>query len=258
MSRKTVFITGAAAGIGRAIAEHFANEGWYVGAFDIDTQGVLALQDTLGVTRCYAGVLDVTNRDAWDGALAGFIEAAGQPLNVLINNAGVLDSGPFQDISARSHRRIIDINVMGVINGCHAAFSALAGPQEACIINMASASAIYGQPALASYSASKFAVRGLTEGLNIEWQPHGIRVVDIWPLFVQTNMVKDMKADSIDRMGVKLTPQDVAKTILQAAQAGAKNGRVHWPVGFEVSGFALLTRLMPSALSRFMVKRLAG
>ncbi len=257
MTRKTILITGAAAGIGRAIAEHFAAQGWYVGAFDIDQEGVTALQHALGADHCHAGVLDVTDRAAWDQALEAFASAAGASLNVLVNNAGILDSGPFQEIAMDSHRRIVEINVTGVMNGCHAAFAHLRGSVEPCIINMASASAIYGQPALASYAASKFAVRGLTEGLNIEWQTHGIRVVDLWPLFVQTRMVTGMKADSIERMGVKLVPADVARVAWQAATAGSGSTRVHWPVGFEARFFAKLIGLMPARLTQALVKHMA-
>lgn len=258
MQRKSILITGAAAGIGRAMAEEFAGHGWFVGAYDVDVEGVSALRDELGDDRCHAGELDVTDRAAWDRALQDFLGAnrSGR-LNALVNNAGVLDSGEFQQIPMDSHARIVNINVIGVMNGCHAAFSALKGVEDACIINLASASAIYGQPALASYSASKFAVRGLTEGLNLEWEKYGIRVVDLWPIFVKTAMVEGMRADSIEKMGVKLTPRDVALTARRAAEAGPDSRRVHWMVGWETVAFSRLVRLLPSRVSRFVAKQLA-
>ena len=86
------------------------------------------------------------------------------------------------------------------------------------VINLSSASAIYGQADLASYATSKFAVRGLTEGLDIEWQKYGIRVFDVMPLFVSTAMVKDMQAESIKKMGVHLKAEDVAQDIFKLAQ----------------------------------------
>ncbi len=257
MTRPSILITGAAAGIGQAIAEHFAGAGYRVGAYDLNEDGVRALQDRFGTDSVQAGRLDVTDRAAWDEVLRDF--CAGNPdgrLQVLVNNAGILDSGPFQEIGMDSHSRIVDINVKGVMNGCHAAFAYLQKAPGACIVNMASASAIYGQPALASYAASKFAVRGLTEGLNLEWEAHGIRVVDIWPLFVRTAMVDGMRADSIERMGVKLSPQDVARTVHKAVAAGPRSSRVHWTVGWEAAAFARLVRALPESLTRWVAKRL--
>ena len=257
MSRKTILITGAAAGIGLAIARRFALGGYFVGAFDIDAAGVQALRDELGPSNCHAGTLDVRDRKAWDSAIQDCEAAAGQSLDVLVNNAGVLDSGPFQDTGIDSHQRMVDINVKGVINGCHAAFPHMQGRTDRCIINMASASAIYGQPALATYAATKFAVRGLTEGLNAEWAPHGIRVVDIWPIFVQTAMVDGMKAESIKRMGVKLSAEDVAEVAWRAAHAGPRSPRVHYPVGRDTHIMGMAVRLMPGWLSRRVVMHLA-
>lgn len=249
-------ISGAAAGIGRAIARRFSQQGWYVGLLDIDLPGVQALRTELGEDRCWAGQLDVTDRDAWDRALADFAAAAPGPLELLVNNAGVLDSGPFEDTSAASHRRMIEINTLGVVHGCHAAHSYLRQASAPCVINLGSASAIYGQPALATYSASKFFVRGLSEALNLEWQDQGIRVLDIWPLFVKTAMVEGMRADSVERLGVKLSPEDVAAVVARAA--ASKSRKVHWTVGFEAGLFARLVRLAPPALARLVVRHLAS
>lgn len=254
---KTAFITGAGAGIGKAIAQRLHRDGWFVGLYDVDLPAVEALAQTLGA-RATAGRLDVTDRAAWDLALADFSTAnsgaATGPLQLLVNNAGVLDSGPFEATAPANHQRMVAINFSGVIHGCHAAHPFLRRAERACVINLASASAIYGQPALATYSATKFAVRGLTEALNLEWEAQGIRVCDIWPLFVQTAMVQGMKADSIERMGVKLRPEDVAAVVARAAHS--RRSQVHWTVGFEAGLFARLVRLAPPALARWVVRRL--
>ena len=81
------------------------------------------------------------------------------------------------------------------------------------IISLSSASATYDQADLTSYSASKFTVRGITEGLDVEWQKYGVRVLDVMTLFVQTDRVKDMNAASIKNMEVHLNALDVAKDI---------------------------------------------
>ncbi len=162
MSKPGVFISGAAAGIGQASARLFAARGWLVGLYDVDLAGVQALADELGADQAIAGQLDVSDEAQWPLALESFFQRSGR-LDVLINNAGILASGPFASLSLSCQHKIIDINVKGVLNGCHHALPYLRRSPGSRVINMASASAIYGQPSLATYSASKFAVRGLTE-----------------------------------------------------------------------------------------------
>lgn len=230
MNSNTVFVTGAAGGIGKAICEVFAANGWVVGAADIDTEGLIALRNELGEDACTIFSLDVTSTEQWQAALDDFC-AERNTLDVLVNNAGILASGEFQTIPLDFQQKIIDINVKGVMNGCYTAFSYLQKTPRAKIINLASASAIYGQPSLATYSASKFAIKGLTEALNLEWEKEDIHVMDILPLFVQTSMIKDMKVESIKNIGVRLTAQDVADKIYKAASTTHGAINVHWTVG---------------------------
>lgn len=255
---KSIFITGAAAGIGKACAERFHAAGWFVGLYDVDEAGCRELQEALGNERACVGKLDVTEARAWQGALKHFCEASDGRLDVLFNNAGILRSGPFQEIDLTQQHLIVDINIKGVMNGCHTAFEYLKQTPGACVINMASASAIYGQPEIATYSASKFAVRGLTEALDIEWREHGIRVVDIWPLFVQTGMMADLDgAASAANMGAKLTPGQVAEGVYAAANKTGRFASPHRPVGLSAKAFARAVKLAPDWLSRLIVGRIA-
>jgi len=256
MSRPSIFITGAAAGIGRATALMFAREGWFVGLYDVDAVALATLQEELGTEHRIAEVLDVRDQAAWHGALERFFEASGQRLDVLLNNAGVLVSGPFEETAIEQHHRLLDINVKGVLNGCHAALAYLRKTPGSRVINLVSASALYGQPSLASYSASKFAVRGLTEALDLEWQGQGVRVMGIWPLFVQTNMVKDMNAKSIKNLGVHLRAEDVARTIWKAANHTGR-AKVHWPVGLQTVLLAQAVKYGPQWLNRLVTGRIA-
>lgn len=249
MSRPSLFITGAAAGIGRTTALHFARQGWFVGAFDVDEVGLASLRAEMGDGM--TGRLDVCDYDAWTRALETFFRAAGGRLDVLVNNAGILSSGPFEATPIARHHFMVDVNLKGVQNGCHAALPWLQQTPDSRVINLASASAIYGQPSLATYSATKFAVRGLTEALDLEWHQFGIRVMSVWPLFVQTAMVNDMDAKSIKALGVKLTPQDVAEVILQAAQHKGRP-KVHWPVGLQSKLFQQTSKYSPEWLNRFI------
>ena len=255
MSRQSIFITGAAAGIGQAVARLFAREGWFVGLYDVDEAGVQALRRELGEAKTLAGRLDVTDPAAWEASLNEFVAAAGR-LDVLLNNAGILFSGPVESIPLAQQHKMIDVNLKGVLNGCHAALRHLRLTPESRVINLCSASAIYGQPSLAVYSATKFAVRGLTEALDLEWQEYNVRVMDILPLFVQTAMVTDMNANSFRRMGAQLTADEVADTILEAARYNRKIPRVHWTVGSQTRLFYAASKISPDWLNRFINYRI--
>ena len=248
MSR-SIFISGAAQGIGAAIAQLFYQQGYKVGIYDINETQAQALANQLG-NHAKAGKLDVSDYAQWQVALDEFSTWA-NGLNILVNNAGILYSGDFEKTDITAHHRTININVNGVLNGCHAALPYLRKAKFARVINLSSASAIYGQANLVSYSASKFAVRGLTEGLDVEWQKYGIRVLDVMPLFVQTAMVKGMDAGTIDKIGVDLTPQDVAEQILKLVKAkGTILTTTHTPVGFKTKILYQISSISPQIVNR--------
>ncbi|MFC0445538.1 SDR family oxidoreductase [Pseudidiomarina halophila] len=244
----SLFISGAGAGIGRATAKLFHQRGWRVGAADINQDSLASLLAELGHERCQTFALDVRDHEQWQQVLAEFCQANDGKLDLLFNNAGILCSGPFADTSIEQHQTLVDINVQGVMNGCHAALPYLQATPGSRVVNMSSASTIYGQPDLASYSASKFAVNGLSEALSLEWQSQGIRVMAVAPLFVRTAMIDGMQTQSIKRFGVRLGAEDVARTVWQISQ---HNGyRVHWPVGSQTKLAYLGSKLSPAWLNR--------
>lgn len=254
----SIFISGAAQGIGAAIATLFYQHGYKVGIYDINIDQAQTLAQQLG-TRAKAGLLDVSDYSQWQHTLSEFQAWSGE-INVLVNNAGILYSGAFEQTDITAHHRTIDINVKGVLNGCHAALPYLQKASFARVINLSSASAIYGQPDLVTYSASKFAVRGITEGLDIEWQKYGIRVLDVMPLFVLTAMVKDMDAGSIKNMGVHLSAEDVANQIYRQVQVkDSIFTPTHQPVGFKSKILFSLSKVSPQFVNRmsnmFLAKR---
>ncbi len=256
-TRPAIFITGAAAGIGRACAELFAARGWFVGLYDIDAEGVATLAAALGEGNAVADELDVSVPDAWQQSLASFWAHSGNRLDVLLNNAGILIAGAFETIPLAKQAALINVNVQGMINGCHCAYPYLAKTPHSHVINMASASAIYGQPDLVTYSASKFAVRGFTEGLDLEWRKHGIRVSDIWPGFVQTAMAKDYgQIASARSLGVQLTAEDVAATVWHCATSTPLHHKTHWMVGLQARVMALGAQFGPRMMTRWVVGRL--
>ena len=262
-SGRAVFITGAAAGIGRATALNFARNGFTVGGYDIDEVGLKSLADEIDQLggKAVVGHLDVTDPDEMAQRVGEFATAAGGRLDVMINNAGILRAGRFEDIDVAVHHKEIDINTKGVVNGLHAAFPYLKDTPKSIVVNLASASAIYGQAELAVYGATKFFVRGITEALDIEWNRYGIRVIAMWPLYVQTAMTDDIRTGTTESLGIKLTAQDVAEAIFAAVESSFLRRaihQVHFPVGSQTKVSAVGSRFSPAWLQRVVAKRLAG
>jgi NADP-dependent 3-hydroxy acid dehydrogenase YdfG len=260
--QKAVFITGAAAGIGRATALTFARNGYLVGGYDIDDVGLKTLADEIDQLggKAIVGHLDVTDSAEMAERVSEFAKAAGDRLDVMINNAGILLAGRFEELDVHAHLKEIDINAKGVVNGLHAGFPYLKSTPNSVVVNLASASAIYGQAELANYSATKFFVRGITEALDIEWSRYGIRVIAMWPLYVQTALTGHIKTGTTESLGIRLTAQDVADAIAKAVQPSRLRRaihQVHFPVGAQTKVMAAGSRLSPAWLTRLVNKRLA-
>ncbi|MRH87735.1 SDR family oxidoreductase [Nocardia sp. SYP-A9097] len=252
-SRPAVLITGAAAGIGRAIAARFAGAGWTVGLYDIDAEAVTRTAQEIG-GNTVTGAFDVTDPAGWEQALANFTTATGR-LDLLVNNAGILYSGPFGDISLERQHRLVDVNIKGALNGCHTALPYLRRTPGSQVINLASASALYGQPGLATYGATKAAVRSLTEALDLEWRHYGIPVRDLLPLFVATDMMTEVAkgSKSATTLGVRLTADDVANAVWHTATHRRAIRGSHVLVGLQTKITAAATQLSPSWLNRMVV-----
>lgn len=250
---KTMFVTGAASGIGRATAHLFARRGFLVGCYDVDVEGAKATATQIG-ERAVHGRLDVTNEESWRTALADFSEVSRGQLDVLFLSAGILRMGRFEDVSPDECRKQLDVNVMGVVLGVQSALPMLTRTKPSTVVTMSSASAIYGQPELAVYSATKFAVRALTEALDIELHDRGIRVCDVMPGYVDTPMVRSQthRAKTMDTIGVKLTAEDVADVVWKAVHGT----RMHWFVNADMRVAELLQAIVPERLGRFMMRRL--
>ena len=198
--RKAIFITGAASGIGLGAAKRFAKEGWFVGLADIDAAGLRAALDAIGRDNGATYLLDVRDRSAWDDALSIFTTAAGGRLDVLLNNAGVASYGYIEDQNEDEIARQLDINIKGVIAGARAALPHLKTTPGAQLINISSCASIYGAPKLSVYAATKFAVRGLSEALDIEFARFGVGVKCIMPFFVNTPILQAGAANTNEKM----------------------------------------------------------
>jgi NAD(P)-dependent dehydrogenase (short-subunit alcohol dehydrogenase family) len=256
---ESMFVTGAGRGIGAAIARRFAAAGYTVGAVDVDSAGLAELEREAAERswRIWTSPMDVTDFAAWQAALAGFVKFAGERLDILVNNAGVLSAGQFAEIPAERHKQIVDINVTGVLFGCHAAFEYLRNTPGARVLNLCSASAIYGQAELASYSATKFAVRGLTEALELEWRRHDIAVLALWPLYVDTALIADVDIGTTESLGVHLSADDVAEAAWGALHRRSPVPKVHYPVGAQAKAMYYLAEFLPAWMTRLVNKRMA-
>jgi NADP-dependent 3-hydroxy acid dehydrogenase YdfG len=255
---KTVAITGATAGIGRATAVRFDRAGYRVAAYGRNQKALDELRTQLR-PEAVVDSLEVQDADAWATRLEQLAKQTDGRLDVLINNAGILSSGRFVDISLADQRKIIDVNVGGTLNGCHSAYPYLRATPNAQVINVSSASAMYGQPELATYSASKFAIRGLTEALDLEWAADDIRVCAVWPLFVDTDMVHGVDTGSTRTMGVSLTADDVAESILKVAQGRPRLPHSpHFAVGRQAQALMTVAAVTPDWVLRAINRRATG
>ena len=245
----SVFITGAGAGIGAETARLFAARGWRVGACDVDAAALEALQDAVGSDRLSMHLGDVRDFASVESALRGFTAATGGRLDAVFANAGVLFMGPNEAITREQKDLLVDVNVKGVVHTIDAAFPYLRATPGSHVVAMSSLSAEYGSPEHAVYGATKSFVRGLTEALNVEYRVHGIQVSAIYVGYVQTGMVfgAKVKPASIERMGVKVTPQQVAATVWRAVHGN----RVHWRVGSDAWLVNLAVRLLGSWVAPF-------
>ena len=253
----SILVTGAARGIGRATADLFLARGWRVGIYDVDAGA--AADAAAGHRRAVHGVLDVRDAEQWRRVLAEF--CGDEPLDVLVNNAGVLASGPFAGMAPAAHQRMVDVNLTGVCLGAATGHGYLRRSRHGVLLNLCSASALYGQPALATYGATKAAVKSLTEALDLEWRADGIRVRSLLPTFVATDMVsRDQQGSAgVARLGVRLSADDVAAAAWRAVHERRIPLRgPHRPVGRQARLLAAASAVTPDWANRLAVGRISG
>ena len=185
MEQKSIFITGAASGIGRATAVFFHNKGWFVGCYDVDAKALQELQQDLG-DACISSSLDVRDKEAFDAAMASFAQHTGGRLDVMFNNAGITVGGYFDEVPFDKVMDIVNINLVGVLTGIYAAIPLLKQTENSLCFTTSSSAATFGSPGMAVYAATKHAVKGFTEALSVELSRYGARAADVLPGIIDT------------------------------------------------------------------------
>jgi NAD(P)-dependent dehydrogenase (short-subunit alcohol dehydrogenase family) len=254
--RRCIFITGGASGIGRATARLFASRGWFVAIADVNVAG---MEDTLGLLEGgfkYMHRLDVRDRAAWDEALQAAFTAAGQRIDVVVNNAGVGAGGSLSEMAPDEIDRCLDINLKGVIYGAQAAYPYLkkAAPGSA-LINMASAAGIAGSGGMSVYCATKFGVRAVSESLDAEWVGDGITVASICPSFIETPLLdgtgnrnsNEPIRERVRAAGLEITPVEEVAAAVWDAVHGSK---LDYFVGATSKRMAFAKRWMPGRVRK--------
>ena len=256
MAHKTIFITGGASGIGRAVAAKFGGQGWFVGLADVNESGMKETAAMIPAGMSSLDKLDVRDRAAWDDALAACAKASGGSIDVVFNNAGIPLGGQIIDHSVAEIERCLDINLKGVIFGAQAAHPWLkASAPGSCLLNTASAAGIYGAANTSIYAATKFGVRAITESLDAEWFADGIMVRDLMPAFIDTPLLdhapnqtsNEQIRGRVQEAGLEISPvSDVA----EAAWAAVRGERLHTLVGKTARRLAFAAKWLPGRLRK--------
>jgi 3alpha(or 20beta)-hydroxysteroid dehydrogenase len=192
---KVALISGGARGMGASHARLLVTEGAKVVIGDILDDEGKAVADELGEAARYVH-LDVTQPDQWQAAVSTAVQDFGK-LNVLVNNAGIVNLGPLKTFDLTKWKQIIDVNLTGTFLGMQAAVEPLTAAGGGSIINISSIEGLRGAPFVHGYVASKWAVRGLTKSAALELAAQKIRVNSVHPGFIRTPMTKHLPDDMV-------------------------------------------------------------
>ena len=261
---KTAVITGAAAGIGRAIAVSLARRGCHLALADIDKAGLAGTAElvrTYGVRTSYHH-LDVANRAAVAG-LPALVTAEHAGVDLLFNNAGVAVGGTFEQVSEEDFEWLFEINFWGVVRMTRAFLPLLRASIDARVVNISSVFGLIAPPEHAPYAASKFAVRGFSESLRHELKGSGVGVTVVHPGGVATSISEKARvplgvsAEEVERKRAKfrkllrLPPAVAGETIVR----GVERRQQRVLVGSDARLISAIARLLPVSYWKVLALR---
>lgn len=266
---KTILITGASSGIGKATAILFLNKGWRVIA---TARNTASLSDFPRSENLHFLSLDVTYNTSVTDFMSS-LHSLGGTVDVLVNNAGYSVTGSFEDAGEERDRRQFDVNVFGLMRMTRALLPVFRQQNGGTIINVASVAGHAGMPAFSLYNASKFAVEGFSESLWFELKPLGIKVKVVEPGPIKTDFygrsmdiilpenspyykILNPALKKLDTMGNKGLPAErVAKTIYTAATS--QSFRLRYAVG-SASLLIFMRHALPHSFFRFAIRKFMG
>ena len=210
LSGAVVVVTGGARGIGRATAARCAAEGARVWIGDVDGAAVTATTAELGVRGAH---LDVADAESF----AGFLEqvAADGPVDMLVNNAGIMQTGAFLDLPLAGHTREIGVNLLGVVHGMRLVLPGMVERRRGHVVNLASMAGKITTPQMATYCATKFAVAALSRAVRAELAGTGVTVSTVLPAAVRTDLTARF---TLGALVPTSEPEDVAATVVATAR----------------------------------------
>lgn len=256
MDGRTAVVTGAGAGIGRAIALRLAEEGCHLAIVDVDDARLEQTAELLGErsnARVTRHQCDVSNRDAVAALADDVVEAHGG-CHILVNNAGVAMIGRFDEESLDDTQWVVGVNLWGVVHGCHAFLPTLERADEAHIVNVSSMVGLLGLPHNASYALTKGAVRMFSESLRSELRRSGVGVTVIHPGAINTGIIQSARGGSADRFQrlqgraprlervLMTSPERVAAAVVR----GIRRNRARLTVGPDARLVDAMARVAPS------------
>lgn len=209
LNGKVALVTGAAQGIGEAIARKFAEHGAIVVVADIQQERGQQVAASIGENASFEA-LDVCSPESWREAIQAIVQRHGG-LDVLVNNAGNGCGGPIEHQDVAQHRAIVDLNLNGVWLGIRAAVPAMAERGGGSIVNISSIDGLAGIAGLSTYVATKFAVTGMTKALALELGDRGIRVNSVHPGVVDTTHDRGMSPTHMARLQRAIARQPIQR-----------------------------------------------
>lgn len=255
ISGRTVVITGAASGIGRALAQRLSAHSCPVAIADVDETGLKETEASLRGPALLR-VLDVSDADAQRDFAGEVGEWAPQPIGAVFNNAGVAVSSSVLDAVPEDDAWLWNINFHGVVNGTRAFLPILTEQNEGVIVNTSSVFGLVGMPTQSAYCSAKFAVRGFTDSLRQELRGTGVTAVNVHPGGINTNIVRngrvrkdpEGRGRSQDQMAkefaaITMTQPDKAAEIIHR---GVEAGKARILVGPDAYMFDILARVTPT------------
>jgi len=235
---RTIAITGAARGIGLATARAILNRGAHVVIGDRDValqQSAVAQLSRLGPVSGHP--LDVTDPESFTAFLDKARADLRGPIDVLVNNAGVMPVGPFLDHSDQAVRSAVEVNLYGVLTGCRLVLPEMVERRRGHIVNVASMAGMLAVPGQALYAGTKFAVVGLSTALADEFAPQGVQVSCVMPTFTATELISGTNATGATK---PVQPEDVAAAIVKTIDHPKTTVSVPYPLRFVAGATALL------------------